>query len=228
MKNITRMKELYFSHLEYKPKGMFHLMFESIILYFLKNIPTLIGIFIRNVTYKLILKRLGFPTIINKGVEIKASHNMIIGKEVTIKSRSYLNANSGLIIGDNTQIAHNAHITADSDKIIIGSKCYIGPYTIILGMGQIKIEDNVLVAGQCFIVSGDHDIKGIGPVNKNKHTKESILIKEGSWIASNVKILGGVTIGKCAVIGAGAVVTKDIPDYAVAVGVPAKVIKIRK
>ena len=60
----------------------------------------------------------------------------------------------------------------------------------------------------------------------NKAEKTSLYhIKKGAWIGAGVSILPGVTVGKYAIVGAGAIVTKDVPDYSVAVGVPAKVVK---
>ena len=56
-------------------------------------------------------------------------------------------------------------------------------------------------------------------------TCEEIIIKKGAWIGAGASILPGITVGKYAIVGAGAIVTKDVPDYAVVVGVPAKVVK---
>ena len=56
-------------------------------------------------------------------------------------------------------------------------------------------------------------------------TCEEIIIKKGAWIGAGASILPGVTVGKYAIVGAGAIVTKDVPDYAVVVGIPAKVVK---
>jgi len=87
---------------------------------------------------------------------------------------------------------------------------------------QITIEDDVSLAGFDYILAHSnlpgYKLEGTQPVT----------IKEGARIAINVTILPGVTIGRNAVIGAGAVVTKDIPDNAVAVGVPAKPIKFHE
>ncbi len=76
--------------------------------------------------------------------------------------------------------------------------------------------------------TASHNIQNIEvPIKHQGHIVGDILIEDDVWIAAGVKIVGGVKIGKGAVIGAGSVVVKDIPPMAVAVGVPAKVIKFR-
>ncbi|MCX8495484.1 MAG: hypothetical protein ORN51_04800 [Akkermansiaceae bacterium] len=58
-------------------------------------------------------------------------------------------------------------------------------------------------------------------------SKGEIVVKNGAWLGHGVIVLSGVTIGECAVIGAGSVVTKNVPDYAIAAGVPARVLEVK-
>jgi len=84
----------------------------------------------------------------------------------------------------------------------------------------VEIEENVQIAPQVTILTVNHDLK-----DKMIIKCKPVVIKKDAWIGARVIILPGVTIGKNAVVGAGAVVTKDVPDNSVAVGNPAKVIK---
>ena len=230
MASISHLKEYYYSYLEYKPKSIFHEFFSEFILFLFSWIPTLIGVSLRTVFYKLIFKKCGFVSIRNN-VEFKDTYNISLGNLVTIKKHAYLNGNSkeGLIIGDNSFIDHYAYIKCQGvSGITIGKSVYVGPFAQIISVGPIVIEDNVMVSGQCFVISGDHPTEGEGDVSKNVKKMDGITIGKGSWIGADVKIVDGVKIGKGVVIGAGAVVTKDIPDNSIAVGVPAKVIKKRK
>ena len=86
-----------------------------------------------------------------------------------------------------------------------------------------SIEDGVMLGPEVGLFTVNHEPKNIRVI----FTKE-ILIKRNAWIGARVSILPGVTIGENAIIGTGSVVTKDIPDNAVAVGNPARVIKIIK
>ena len=91
---------------------------------------------------------------------------------------------------------------------------------VMMGAGGITIENNVLIGAQAKLISNNHDV-----YDRAVLTVKPVLIKEGAWIGAGVSVLPGVTVGKYAVVGANSVVTKDIPDYAVAVGIPAKVVK---
>ena len=85
-----------------------------------------------------------------------------------------------------------------------------------------------MLATQCVIVSANHNFSDINePIAKQGETKEKIVIEDDCWLGAGVKVLAGVTIHKGSVIGAGSVITHDVPPYSVVVGVPGKVIKSR-
>lgn len=90
-----------------------------------------------------------------------------------------------------------------------------------MSVGTITIEEGVMLGSEVALLTVNHEPKNIRVI----FTKE-ILIKKNAWIGARVSILPGVTIGENAIVGTGSVVTKDIPDNAVAVGNPARVIKI--
>ncbi|MEL7588462.1 MAG: acyltransferase [Prolixibacteraceae bacterium] len=90
----------------------------------------------------------------------------------------------------------------------------------------ITIEDDVLMAPGVFMTTNNHRFSDIEiPIRKQGGTQKNIRIKQGAWIAANAVILQGVTVGKNSVVAAGAIVNKDVPDYCVVAGVPAKIIK---
>lgn len=90
---------------------------------------------------------------------------------------------------------------------------------------DIIIEKDVFSGHDIMILTGGHDYTKFGEERKRQGTRGKIHIKEGAWLASRCIILGGVTIGKHAVIGAGSIVTKDVPDYQLWAGNPARFIK---
>jgi acetyltransferase-like isoleucine patch superfamily enzyme len=98
----------------------------------------------------------------------------------------------------------------------------------INAMGGIEIGSNVIIGPYCVIHSANHKFNDINqPILFQGYERLSVKIKDDCWLGANVIVLPGVTIGKGCVIGAGSVVTKDIPEYSVAVGNPAKVIRSR-
>ena len=106
------------------------------------------------------------------------------------------------------------------DKMQIGAKAYIGSNLLAMARGGITIEDGVQIASNVQLLTNNHD-----PYDRMVLVCRPILIREGAWIGAGATILPGVTIGRYAIIGAASVVTQDVPDYSVAVGSPARVIK---
>ena len=108
----------------------------------------------------------------------------------------------------------------------IGDNVYIGRFLHIVSVRRVIIEKDVLIADKVYISDNLHEYKDIHiPVSQQPVIfKGDVVIKEGAWIGENVSIIGAC-IGRNSVVAANSVVTKDIPDYSVCAGVPAKVIK---
>ena len=106
------------------------------------------------------------------------------------------------------------------DQLVIGKNVYINSGSLLMARGGISIEDDVLIAANVQIISNNHD-----PYDRAVLTCRPVLIKKGAWIGAGASIMPGVTVGRYAIVGAASVVTHDVPNYAVAVGSPAKVIK---
>lgn len=156
--------------------------------------------------------------------------NIILGAGVSIKYDTILQIKYGgnIEIGDNTEILEGVKIITYGGKISIGERCSINHNTIIYGHGNTIIGNDVLIAGGCMIIPAEHCIERTDiPINKQGIIKKPIIIEDDVWIGHGCSILGGIRISKGSVIGAGSVVTKDIPPYSIAYGVPAKVIRSR-
>lgn len=106
--------------------------------------------------------------------------------------------------------------------IRLGKCVTINSYTYVYGKGGIEIGDNVLIAPNCAIVSGDHNFDIGCYINLQPSKSEKIVIENDCWIGANAVILGGVTIKEGSIIGAGAVVTHDTDPYSINMGVPAR------
>lgn len=158
-----------------------------------------------------------------------------IGRETLVKppfkiwNRKCLKLGAKTFIAENSffAITDNASGSNDLPIVEIGDNVCIGSNFIVVCIQSIKIEDNVLIADRVFI--GDH-IHGYSDVtmpiiSQPLEPRGKVLIKEGAFIGVNSVVMPGVTIGKNAVIGASSVVLKDVPDYCVATGNPAKIIK---
>ena len=144
------------------------------------------------------------------GCEFISPEAMSFEGVVGIGKNSFFTAEGGsILVGDNTTLNENVHINASvGGKIEIGKCCLIGPNVVMRTSGHRYDDPHTYIRQQ-------------------GHIPLDISIDDDVWIGANAVILGGVHIGRGCVIGAGAVVTKDVPSLAVAVGVPARVVKYR-
>ena len=133
-----------------------------------------------------------------------------------------------IIIGDGVTISDGVIIATYGGTVTIGSRAYMGPYCVLYGHGGLRIGSNTMIGAHTVIVPANHSFDRTDiPLNLQPIRKRGITIADDVWIGAGCCILDGVRIGKGAVIGAGAVVTKDIDDYSIAVGVPAVAVRSR-
>ena len=155
------------------------------------------------------------------------------GKNSCIGIPLRINGANRIYIGDNVSIHYLTWLAcipltgvSGGGKLIIEDGCVIGDFNHIFSTFEIVLRKNVLTANHVYISDNQHCYEDINtPIVKQPIKQLSkVEIGEGSWIGENVCIMG-CSIGKGCVIGANSVVTHDIPDYCIAVGAPAKIIK---
>jgi acetyltransferase-like isoleucine patch superfamily enzyme len=160
----------------------------------------------------------------------------------TLKNRITLEINKLMLQRKGIIIHHNSVFSAVEFK----GKAVIEPYCRIFGdpkitigenfymnanchmQGEITIGNDVLIGPQTVIWGRDHQMAKGKPMRLQEHIRKHITIGDDVWIGAHATVIKGVNIGSGAVIGAGSVVTKDVPRYAIAVGNPAKVIRYRE
>lgn len=136
-------------------------------------------------------------------------------------------------VGENVVICEHVWLNANDSRSIssptltIGNGSYIGRFCHINAWSDVVIEENVLIADRVFISDADHfySSTSLPIILQGDYFKAPVRLKKGCWIGTGAVILPGITIGQNAVIGANSVVTKDIPDFTVAAGVPAQILK---
>lgn len=153
-----------------------------------------------------------------------------IGRNSILFKPLQLNNTGSIYIDDNVSIYHYSWLMCleDNSKEVIRIMDYatIGHFAHIIAKHSVTIEKDVLIADKVFISDCTHGYEDINtPVIKQDiKLLAPVVIGEGSWLGENVCVCGA-SIGKHCVIGANSVVTTDIPDYCVAVGSPARVVK---
>ena len=142
--------------------------------------------------------------------------------EVRGSDRGRISIGSGVSIdaGARLQVANDATLS-------IGDRVGVGPYNFLNAFDDLTIGDDTMLAPFVLINCADHGIERDRPMREQRGTYEPVSIGRDCWLGAMVVVLKGVRIGDGAVIGAGAVVTSDIPEYTIAAGVPAMVIRER-
>lgn len=143
------------------------------------------------------------------------NHTMPMTKECQELINELFNHN----LGEETRINPPIFINL-AENVKIGRNVVIMNGFQCMSAGGLVIEDDVRISLNCTIATNNHDF-----YDRDVLTCKPVHIKKNAWLGVNVTILLGVTIGENAIIGAGAVVIKDVPDNAIAVGNPAKVVK---
>ena len=150
-----------------------------------------------------------------------AGKNLIIAENVKICEPELVS------IGDNVTLYHGVYIQPSGKEITIGSNTHFAPYSVLYG--PLSVGDNCAIAAHVVLASVAHSLADPDiPFNKQPVDQREIIIEDNVWIGANAVITPGITIGTGSIIGAGAVVTKDVPPYSVMGGVPARLIRKRK
>ena len=191
--------------------------------------------FIRGIFVFPFLARKSKPLFLGRGVVIHYKYKLSTGGACYIGDYSYINCLSkgGVRLGNGVTLREGAWLQLSSglsnvgEYIEIGDNTYIGPRAILGAGGPLKIGKNCQIGAGVNFIAENHIYEGEGDIFNKDVTKLGIAIGDDCWIGNNVIILDGVKIGRSCVIAAGAVVTKDVPDYHVAMGVPARLKKNR-
>ena len=172
-------------------------------------IPTPLGLLVRLIAYKALFAHLGRVRFAPH-VTIQGARNISLADNVRVGQGVILTANNGKIFLDhNVAISPLTHISADDGTIEIGAYTAIGP--------------------GCVLRAANHSFTRTDlPIMLQGHTHGHIIIEGDVWIGANAVITADVHIGQGAIIGAGAVVTHDVPPYTIVGGVPAHIISSRQ
>ncbi|MBN2390178.1 MAG: acyltransferase [Anaerolineae bacterium] len=207
-------------------------MLEQLLQFLFAWIPTPLGMGLRAVFYRLMLKMQGLAAI-EPGVQLCFANHLQLEHGVYLDRGVYIHAcPQGVTIGTGTLVMHGVvlHVYNFRDLphagIRIGRDSLIGEYTVIRGQGGVKIGDRVYTSPMVQIIAVNHvfDDPQRSFVEQGI-TAEGIVIEDDVWIGSGAVITDGVRVGQGAVIAAGAVVTKDVAPHTVVGGVPAKLLR---
>lgn len=192
---------------------------------------------IRGMFNKLFFKKSKGILFIGKRVKIKCKKKITFNGSATIEDGCFINALSkdGIKVGGNFSLGRNSMIECTGvirelgEELVIGKNVGIAANAFIAMRGKVEIGDNTIFGPGVSIHAENHNFEDLEtPIRLQGATRRGVHIGQDCWIGSKAIILDGVHIGNHVIVAAGAVVNKDVPDYAIVGGVPAKVIKMRK
>ena len=221
-------------YIETRASSVWRYVWNGCVLAVFAWIPGLVGLGVRAVAYRLILRARGLPAI-ERGVRLRRPEDIMLGAGVFIDTGVLLDAGpGGLGIGDESVIMSGCTLQVYNHRCLphagirIGRRTFVGEHTLMRGQGGIEVGDDVLFGPGVQVLAVNH--VAIDPSRRIRAqgiTAVGIRIEDECRIGAGAIILDGVTIGRHACIGAGAVVTRSIPSGALAVGVPARVVRDR-
>lgn len=197
-------------------------------------IPGGVGFFLRRKFYPPLFRRVGHGLIIGRNVVIRHPDKIEIGDNVTIDDYCLIDGRGageeGIVFEDNVIINRNCMIQSKAGPIRLGKRSSVGCNSVIVSMDGVEFGESVMTAGGCYISAGSYHYDNVDQaiMDQGVYAQGPIKIGAQTWLGTAAMVLDGVTIGTGAVIGSGAVVMKDIPDYGIAAGRPPVLLGTRK
>jgi len=211
-------------------RSLFRLALYEAVVLFTSWVPGALGLVLRRVAYPWLLGSIGRNVTFGHGVVLRHPHKVRLGDDVVVDDLVVLDAkgtsNQGIRVGNGVFLGRGTILSCKDGDIVLGDHVNIGFQSEIFSGSSVRVGRHGLFAAYTYLVGGGHDFDRVGvPVLDQGRTSRGIVLGENVWLGTGTKVLDGVTIGRDVVVGANAVVTEDLPDGAVAVGIPARVLR---
>lgn len=199
--------------------------------------PGAAGMALRKIFWPRMFKSCGKGTVFGFGVVIRQPARIELGAAVVISEYCILDGRASekdcsIKVGDRTILSNNVMLSSKDGSITIGRDVGINAQTIIqstTGNG-VRIGDDSVIGQRCLIIGGgNYDISDPERLTRVSPISEDggVIIEENVWLGATVSVLGGVTVARGSVAGAGALLSRSVPPYSVCMGIPADVVRKR-
>jgi acetyltransferase-like isoleucine patch superfamily enzyme len=194
-----------------------------------QNVPGALGLALRKTLFPSLLGACGRNVVFGQNVVLRHPHKIRIGDNVVVDDNCLLDAkgesNGGITIGSGVFVGRNSILSCKNGDIELADGANVGFNCEVFSASRVTIGRDTLLAAYCYVIGGDHDFSDpAAAVIAQGRKSTGVSIGAGAWLGAGAKILDGVTVGDRAVVGAGAVVREAVPDGAIAVGIPARVV----
>jgi acetyltransferase-like isoleucine patch superfamily enzyme len=212
--------------------GWGRFLWQGTMLTLLTGMPTVFGSVLRGMAYRTVLGSVGRGCFVEKGVRWQVPSRVYLGRRVLIGEGCFIDANclaSRITLADDVWLSRGCYLVAGpGTEIAVGSQAYIGHRCLFYGHGGIQVGSDVLMANDVQLICGNHTFaRRDVPIRAQPTEERSIVVEDDVWLGASAIVLGGVIIGRGSVVAAGAVVTRSLPPYSIARGVPAEIVGVR-
>jgi acetyltransferase-like isoleucine patch superfamily enzyme len=209
------------------------LLAYELVMHLSAMIPGALGLFLRSKLYPRILGSVGRNVVFGINVTLRHPHKIVIGDNVVIDDGCCLDAkgsdNTGITIGTGVFVGRNTILSCKNGDIIVDDHANLGFNCEIFSASRVRVGKSVLMAAYTYLVGGDHLYDRVDiPVLEQGRTARGVEVDDNVWLGTHVVVTDGSKVGRDAIIGAGAVVVGEIPEFAIAAGIPAKVMRDRR
>lgn len=201
----------------------------------LENLVGALGLLLRRRFYRPLFKKMGRNVILGKGITLRHPGKISLGDDVAIDDYCSLDARGGggssISIGDNSILSRGTILRTKDGSIVLARGCNIGSNCTFSSIGSLEVGENLLMGSNSHIIAGGQHVierADMAIIDQGLASGRGVSIGNDVWLGARVTILDGVRVGDHAVVGACSLVNRDIPDYAVAYGIPARVVRDRR
>lgn len=213
-------------------RGFGRLLLYEVVITLTSWVPGALGLVLRKFAYPWLLGACGRNVTFGQGVVLRHPGKIRLGDDVILDDHVVLDAkgsnNRGISLGNGVFLGRGTILSCKDGDIELGEHVNIGFNSEIFSGSLVKVGHHGLFAAYTYLVGGGHAFDQAGvPVIEQERVSKGITLGANVWLGAGAKVMDGVTIGRDVVVGAGAVVTTDLPDGAVAVGIPARLVRTR-
>ena len=211
--------------------SLLRLAWHELLMILVGGLPGAIGIFFRGIFYRTLLQECGKGVVFGRNITLRHPGRIRIGDNVVFDDGVVLDAkgetSTTITIGDDAIVGRNSSLVCKGGSIRIASAANISLNCTLISESLLAIGEKTLVGGHCYIIAGGNhgtQFNGVAFVDQPRTQKGGVDIRSNCWLGAHATVLDGVIVGPDAVVGAGAVVHRDVASRTIVGGVPAEVI----
>ncbi len=214
-------------------RSLGRLLLHELVMVLSSWVPGAVGLLLRKIMYPWLLGAVGRRVVFGQGVVLRHPGKIRIADDVTVDDLVVLDAkgtgNHGIDIGHGVFLGRGTILSCKDGDIVLGDHTNLGFHCEVFSGSRVTVGRHGLFAAYVYLVGGGHEFERADvAVIEQARSSRGIVLGDNVWLGTGAKVLDGVTLGNNVVVGANGVVNSDLPDGAIAAGVPARILRKRE